>query len=470
MNKKILIVEDDLLQRQMLETLIRRKLDVPCLSAENGREALNHIEKDKDRAICLVIMDINMPVMGGMETLKIIRTQYPHLPVIVLTGNTSLNDAVEAMKAGAQDFIAKPYQGERIIITITNCLKLSTLSQEVTRLKKEKDGTLGFDQMIGHGSGLAQSVEIGQKAAASDLPVLITGPTGCGKEVFARAIHGDSKRAGRPFIAVNCGAIPAQLVESTLFGHEKGAFTGATDKVPGKFREAEGGTIFLDEVGELPLDAQVKLLRVLQQKEVEPVGAARPVPVNVRVISATNRTLENEVAQGHFREDLFFRLNVLTIELPPLQNRTQDIPALARHFIERYCALEGIPLIHIPDDTILYLQLHDWPGNVRQLENTINRALVMRENDTLRPDDFIQTPITDHGNHNHDMPPGTPLIQNYFQKDGSFKSMETIEREAMEAALDHTRGNITEAAKALGMAKSTFYRKMAQMGIEREEF
>ncbi|MCD8494002.1 MAG: sigma-54 dependent transcriptional regulator [Alphaproteobacteria bacterium] len=338
MGASVLIVEDDKMQRDMLGLLLRRKLELEADVAENGRVALDILQRDEGRSIKLVILDLNMPVMNGLEALSIIRQRYPALPVIMLTGVKDVESAAQAMKLGASDFISKPYEGERLAVTVRNSLKISVLSREVKRLSEDKSGRFTFENLIGYDGGLKETVFMSRKAAVSDIPVLITGETGVGKEAFAKAMHGESRRAGKPFIAVNCGAIPAQLVESTLFGHEKGSFTGAIDKAIGKFREAEGGTIFLDEVGELPLEAQVKLLRVLQQKEVEPVGAGKPVPIDIRVISATNRNLEEEVAEGRFREDLFFRLNVFEIEVPPLRERTEDIPLLARHFIERHCA------------------------------------------------------------------------------------------------------------------------------------
>lgn len=457
MSKQILIVDDDELQRMMLANLIHRKLGLEkTIHAENGRKAIDLLAKNSN-SVGLIVLDMNMPVMNGLETLTVLKEKYPHIPVIMLTGNASLNDVVTAMKAGATDFIAKPYQGERIIITIQNCLKLGTLTEELTRLKREKDGTFCFENMVGWDGGLESCVTMGKKAAKADIPVLITGATGSGKEIFAHAIHGESNRAGRAFIAVNCGAIPAQLVESTLFGHEKGAFTGATEKTIGKFREADGGTIFLDEVGELPLETQVKLLRVLQQKEVEPVGAGRPVHVNVRILSATNRNLEQEVSKGNFREDLYFRLNVLQIELPELAKRKEDIPELALHFVNRFCAQEGLPAIHVPQKTLDYLISKDWQGNVRELENAINRALVMRDRDEILPEHFIMTSAAPR---TEEKTPDTRHHLSYINSNGDFKTMDEIEQDAMKHALEYCNGNTTAAAKLLGIAKSTFYRKI----------
>lgn len=461
MTDKILIVDDEFIQTEMLATLIQRTFQFPAIKAENGQEALNILEQENLRKdITLVIMDVNMPILGGIDALKIMQENYPELPVIMLTGSKDITDAVKCIKAGAIDFISKPFEKERMVTTIKNALKLKILKQEVTRLSKEQTGEYGFNQLIGADGGLKACVEIGRKLASSDIPALITGPTGSGKEVFSRAIHGESHRASAPFIAVNCGAIPAQLVESTLFGHEKGAFTGAVDKVPGKFREADGGTIFLDEVGELPLEAQVKLLRVLQQKEVEVVGAAKPVPINVRIISATNRNLEQEVEKGNFREDLYFRLNVLEIHLPALRYRKQDIMALAQHFIKRACARDGRIPLALTQDAQDKLLSYDWPGNVRELENTIHRAIVLCDGMKLNATDFDFGKSTPQYSTTHSQE--TQKSRSPYQhENGKFKTLEDIEKEAMNAALEYYDQNITQAAKALGMAKSTFYRKQS---------
>lgn len=460
MSAPILIVEDDKLQQETLSTLLRRKLDADSKIAGNGKEALDILSSESGKKIKLVIMDLDMPVMDGMEALEIMRQQYPAIPVIMLTGSNDIDKAVQAMKLGAIDFLTKPYEGERMVITLKNALKLSTLTREVSRLKSEKEGKFSFTNLIGHDGGLLETIRVGQKAAASDIPVLITGETGTGKEIFARAIHGESTRAGQAFIAVNCGAIPAQLVESTLFGHEKGAFTGATEKVIGKFREADGGTIFLDEVGELPLDTQVKLLRVLQQKEVEPVGAGKPVSVNVRIISATNRDLQKEVETGNFREDLYFRLNVLQLAVPPLRERSQDIPHLIRHFIERHSVAYNKSYKEIDKEAENILITHPWPGNVRQLENTINRALVISDGEKLRVQDFSELLEGKTASLSDNLLTRKKPSIDLLDANGHFKTAEDIEQEAMIITLNHFDQNITAAAKALGMAKSTFYRKV----------
>ncbi len=456
----VLIVEDDPMQRQMLSTLLRRKMDYGSCVAENGQEALKLLETEIGKDIKLIIMDLDMPIMGGIETLEIVKQKYPALPVIMLTGSKDIEDAVQAMKLGAIDFLTKPYEGDRMAVTVKNALKMSTLTREISRLTSEKQGTLSFENLIGHDNGLLKVIHTARKAANADIPVLITGETGTGKEVFAQAIHGESARNGKPFVAVNCGAIPAQLVESTLFGHEKGAFTGATDKVIGKFREAEGGTIFLDEVGELPLDAQVKLLRVLQQREVEPVGAGKPLPVNIRIISATNRDLQTEVEEGRFREDLYFRLNVLQIEIPPLRDRRQDIPQLAHHFIERFCVNNGFIPKTLSDGMRQKLMAYDWPGNVRQLENAIHRATIMNDGNELDIHDFAVL-FEDVGRPDNQVQIHTkPSDIQVISEDGTIKTSNEIEQEAIKIVLEHCNGNITKSANTLGMAKSTFYKKM----------
>lgn len=473
MSIKVLIADDDAAQRRLIAMLLIKKLGYKIVEAENGKDALSILDADqREQSIQLIILDLRMPQVSGFEVLEQINEKHPGKPVIILTGSQDVEDAVHAMQMGAVDFLTKPVASERMIVSVNNALKMSTLTKEVTRLKKRESGTFSFNDLIGHNGGLESVVSIAKKAAASDIPTLITGETGVGKEVFARAIHGESSRAGAPFIAVNCGAIPENLVESTLFGHEKGAFTGAIHKAAGKFREAEGGTIFLDEVGDLPLDAQVKLLRVLQQKEVEPVGAGRAVPVNVRIISATHRNLEDFVRTGEFREDLYFRLNVFKLELPPLRARKKDISILANHFIDRFSVSEKSKIRQIEDSAIDKLASHSWPGNVRELENTLHRAMVLCETDSIHDDDIIFETAGSHviniahssmqGEPHHAAPsaPVTPYNVSLLDEEGNFKTMADLENEAMHQAIDFHSGNITQAAKSLGIAKSTFYRKM----------
>jgi len=457
----ILLAEDEASQRVTLAAMLAQQLGCEVVEAEDGHTAMRTLLRD-EQPIDLAILDISMPGMSGLEVLEMVQQRFPHLPVIMHSAHTETGMAVQAMKAGAVDFIMKPADPTHVGVTVKNALKMSALNREVTRLTRREEGQLRFEDLIGHDRGLVEATIVGRKAAASDIPVLIIGETGVGKELFARAIHGESPRAGQPFIAVNCGAIPEKLVESTLFGHEKGAFTGATAKTLGKFREADGGTIFLDEVGELPMDVQVKLLRVLQQKEVEPVGAGKPQPIDVRILSATHRQLAQEVQQGHFREDLYFRLHVLSLYVPPLRERPEDIVPLATHFIQRFSSTERRPVIGLSDEAEAQLTHYDWPGNVRELENTVQRAVVMSDAPMLEAQDFAFVRMssfeeTDKGGH---AAMGAHI--RLQDEDGQWKTMDTIEQEAMEQTLKRHRGNVTQAAKSLGMAKSTFYRKLNQ--------
>ncbi|MCB2080998.1 MAG: sigma-54-dependent Fis family transcriptional regulator [Hyphomicrobiales bacterium] len=468
MHTPILIVEDEPSQRMTLARLAGEKLGYQVFQAENGKQALQ-VLKDSEH-IQLVLLDLRMPEMDGLETLRTLRETHPTLPVIIITASDDLQDAVSAMQLGANDFIIKPVPLERLKISILNALKFYTLTEEVTRLKRSQSGETKFSDLIGHQDGLENAVTIGKKAAASDIPVLISGESGVGKELFARAIHGESRRAGKPFVAVNCGAIPEKLVESTLFGHEKGAFTGAVNRAIGKFREADGGTLFLDEIGELPHEVQVKLLRALQQKEIEPVGASKVVKVDVRIISATNRQLPEEVRAGRFREDLFFRLNVFPLTLPPLHKRSKDIPDLIQFFIERFAASENKPVRMIAPEAEKTLISHRWPGNVRELENAIFRAVVMAESDTLTKEDFLMLEDLDyrftHEQELHHPPEGQttahPAFFNLLFEDGKMKKMADIEWEVIQYALTQAEDNVGQAAKLLGMSQSTLYRKLGE--------
>lgn len=457
----ILIAEDEPVQRQMLSTLLTKKLGYKTIAAENGREVMQHIQSSNIGDISAVLLDLEMPEMDGFEVLTQLRHYRPDLPVVILTARDETSIAVKAIKAGASDFIVKPTDPTHLDVALKNAIRLSTLSRELTRLKRDREGAMAFRDVVGHDGGLADAVAYGRKAAASDVPVLMTGETSTGKELLARAIHGESKRTGAPFIAIHCGAIPEQTIENILFGYEKGAFAGATTRSPGKFREAERGTIFLDDIHALPADAQVKLLRLLQQREIEPVGAEKPVKVNVRIISATDRDLKTEVKEGRFREDLYFRLNVLTIHLPSLRKRRSDILPLADYFLHRISSLDALHLKPLTADARHYLTDYAWPGNLRELEGLIHRALVLCEGDAIDRrllKSIHETQAT--GDAPSLLPGGHIALRN---PSGLFKTMAEIEAEAMYKTLDYYQNNITRAAEALGMAKSTFYRKMKEI-------
>jgi DNA-binding NtrC family response regulator len=495
MAKTILIVDDDPTQRRLLQAAVERQ-GFNARTAAGGEEALDQAA-DPRGGVDVVLLDLIMPGLSGMETLTHLQERRPDLPVIVLTATGGIDTVVSAMRAGAVDFFVKPASPERIVVSIRNALKLSDLSGEVKRLKKTQAGGLTFEDLIASAPAMATVVRLGQRGAASNIPILLLGESGVGKEVIARAIQSSSERRGKPFVAVNCGAIPENLVESILFGHEKGSFTGAHEKHAGKFVEASGGTLFLDEVGELPLDIQVKLLRALQEGEVDPVGARRPVKVDVRIVSATNKDLLRLVTEGRFREDLYYRLNVFPIEVPPLRERKDDIPALLAHFIRRFNVEEGKHLLGATAETLALLMAQDWPGNVRQLENAIFRAVVLSDGAMLTPEDFPQlsglTPrvatigpapvlvaaplaleplmplvaaalpprdnVTPHG----------PDPVHILDPAGQLRPLEQIERDLIQYAIDVYSGHMSEVARRLGIGRSTLYRKVREHDIKVRE-
>jgi DNA-binding NtrC family response regulator len=485
-----LIVDDDPTQRRLMQAQAER-CGFQVLLASSGQEALDLLGGPKGAAVSLVLLDLVMPGMDGIAVLQALRPAHPALPVIVLTAQGGIDTAVGAMRAGADDFLVKPASPERIQVSMQNALKLKALTGEVQRLKKVNDGRLGFSDLIAESPSMRVVLRMAERAAQSNIPILIEGESGVGKEVVARAIQGGSDRAGKPFVAVNCGAIPDTLIESILFGHEKGAFTGAVDKHIGKFQEANGGTLFLDEIGELRLDMQVKLLRAIQEGEVDPVGAKRPVKVDIRLISATNRNLQQQVAEGKFREDLFYRLNVFPIALPPLRERREDIPGLVAHFIRRFAVEENKKLVGIEPAALEMLTNFNWPGNIRQLENTVFRAVVLCDGECLRAGDFPQVAsqlgIAVRETHDEDdevagkpryvpiAPPHAPALEpgagkaeglNVVGVDGHLRKLEEIEFELIRFAIEKYEGHMSEVARRLGIGRSTLYRKLREMGID----
>src|ERR1700716_342934 len=387
----ILIADDDAVQRRLVENMVQR-CGYETIVVDSGDAAIAMLTAPDAQAIDAVVLDLVMPGLDGMGVLAKIREAGLILPVIVQTAHGGIDNVVSAMRAGAQDFVVKPVGLERLQVSLRNALNTSALKGELQRIRHSREGRLTFADVVTRSETMAGLRRTAQKAASSTIPVLIEGESGVGKELFARAIHGSGERKSKPFVAVNCGAIPDNLVESILFGHEKGAFTGATERHMGKFVEASGGTLFLDEVGELPLAAQVKLLRALQEGMVEAVGGRKPVNVGVRIMSATNRRLLDLVKNGAFREDLFYRLHVLPLTIPALRTRREDVPHLLRHFLARFAAEENRTISGISGEAVAHLAQLDWPGNIRQLENTVYRAVVMSESDQLGLSDFPQAP------------------------------------------------------------------------------
>ncbi len=479
MAKTILVIDDDPTQRRLLQAAVE-KAGFACRTAPDGEAGLALAADPKD-GIDVVLLDLTMPGLSGMDTLERLAAKRPELPVVMLTATSGIDTIVQSMRRGAVDFIVKPANPERVVVSIRNALKMQSLTGEVKRLSRKAEGGMRFGDMIAAAPAMRGVLRMAERAAASDIPVLILGESGVGKEVIARCIQGASARGGRPFVTVNCGAIPENLVESILFGHEKGAFTGAVSKSPGKFVEADGGTLFLDEVGELPLDAQVKLLRALQEGEVDAVGSRRPTKVDVRIISATNRDLTQQVSAGTFREDLFYRLNVFPLDMPALRERREDIPALVDHFVARFNASEGAKVTGVAEDTLRMLYNYDWPGNVRQLENAVFRAVVLCEGDLLRREDFPQiaglvpaakelpvpaarsVPVA--ANDSAPVSQATSPVA-VFDEEGELRTLQAIERDLLQFAIAFYDGHMSEVSRRLGIGRSTLYRKVREYDLE----
>jgi DNA-binding NtrC family response regulator len=469
MASTILVVEDDPAQLRFLELMVQR-MGYRVLTAPGGPEALEILMGPEREQVDLVVLDLVMPDLDGIGLLEKVHPIHPALPMIVLTMKGGVETVVNVMRAGAADFVIKPASPERMQVSIENALKISALSGEVSRLTRKADGTLGFADIIGDSPAMKRALDLAQRAADSTIPILVEGESGVGKELIARAIQGVGERAGRAFVTVNCGAIPENLVESILFGHEKGSFTGADQKHIGKFQEADGGTLFLDEIGELRADLQVKLLRALQEGEVDPIGAKKPTKIDVRLISATNRDLAQLVTEGTFREDLYYRLNVFPIHVPPLKDRKDDIAELVDRFISNYASSEGKALRSISDEALEMLVAYDWPGNVRQLENAVFRAFVLCDVDTLGIADFPHiaqaqgvAPATAGQAPVAALPDDVILTSN---EDGRGRELKEIESDAIRMSLERCKGQMSEAARQLGIGRTTLYRKVRQYGLD----
>jgi DNA-binding NtrC family response regulator len=478
MAKTVLVVDDDPTQRRLIQAVLERE-GFAVAHAESGDQAISRLAAGGTADV--VLLDLVMPGISGQDTLAEMRARGFNQPVIVVTATGGIDTVVQAMQAGAVDFFVKPAAPERIIVSIRNALSMGALKGEVDRLKKHASGRTTFEDLIGSSPAMTMVKRMGERAAKSTIPILITGESGVGKEVIARAVHGSSDRAGKPFVAVNCGAIPENLVESILFGHEKGSFTGATDKHLGKFQEANGGTLFLDEVGELPLDVQVKLLRALQESEIDPIGSKRSIKVDVRIVSATNRDLSQAVAEGRFREDLYYRLNVFPIEAPSLRERKEDIPALVDCFVRRFNVEEGKSVVGAAPETLACLTAFDWPGTVRQLENAVYRAIVLADAPYLQPHDFpaisgiAAPPPEAAASTPMPVPSAAELAAALPQMDspvrildhkGHIRPLEEIERDLIQHAIEVYAGHMSEVARRLGIGRSTLYRKVRENGLE----
>ncbi|MCP8894241.1 sigma-54 dependent transcriptional regulator [Shinella daejeonensis] len=510
MTAHILVIDDDPVQRRLLKNMIERAGHVAHM-AENGRAGLDMLDR-KGGLINVILLDLMMPEMNGSGFLSAIAEREITIPVVVQTGQGGIETVVMAMRAGAFDFVVKPVSPERLGVAIGNALKVERRDGRGRGSRRQRSETVHFDDLVSASSEMLRVLDLSRRAAQSDIPVVLEGESGVGKEMVARAIQAASARAGKPFVTVNCGAIPHNLVESILFGHEKGAFTGATERHIGKFMEADGGTLFLDEIGDLPLEVQVKLLRAVQQGEIETIGARFPQKVDVRLISATNRDLISEVREGRFREDLYYRLNVFPITIPALRRRKEDIPVLVRAFVQRFAGEQKLarPLT-VSAGAMALLTAYDWPGNIRQLENAIFRAVVLSEGGELAASDFPQiaaqvpgyslsetgavaweaspsaastfsrddagetpgprvAPVDGFANEaGAGEPAGLENVIASVDRGGHVRKLAEVEEELIRFALKFYRGQMSQVARKLGIGRSTLYRKLKDYDIDPED-
>jgi len=464
----LLLIDDEPAQRRLVAAIASRR-GWRTIFAGDPETAIATLGTPDGMALDAIILDHPAWDSDAASLIVELRARRPQLPILVLTANGSVSAAVGSMRAGATDFLVKPIASERLLAALEAAMGGMTAG-ELRPLTEKLSATLAFNEIVGSAPQFRAALAIAAKAARARVPVLIEGESGVGKEVIAEAIHAASPRSRKEMVSVNCGAIPANLVESELFGHEKGAFTGAFERKIGRFLDADGGTLFLDEVGEMPLDAQIKLLRVLQSGEIQPIGARHPREVDVRVIAATNKSLLAEVEAGRFREDLYYRLNVVQVTIPPLRERAGDIPALARHLLARIAEQPGLRPLGITDEALALLGSYDWPGNVRQLQNALFRAAVLCDSDGLTRSDFPQIAHLALGRPSAPAAPMGHASGNagvtLFGPDGNMRPLDEIEADVIRLAIGHYRGRMTEVARRLGIGRSTLYRKLGELGID----
>ncbi|MCA9666089.1 MAG: sigma-54-dependent Fis family transcriptional regulator [Myxococcales bacterium] len=444
--------------REFLEILLARNgYDVTAV--DSGINALPVLDT---REFDLVITDLRMPKISGLDVLRASRDKHPHTEVIMVTAFATAETAIAAMKEGAYDYLTKPFKVDEILVTLERAMEKRNLVRANTSLRAQLSGRTRLESLVGRSSVMQRVFELVRKVAAARTSVLVMGESGTGKELVARAIHALGDRSDAPFIPVNCGAIPDALIESELFGHVRGAFTGATADKEGLFTAADSGTLFLDEIAELPQGMQVKLLRTLQERTIKPVGATRESTVDVRVIAATNRNLDEEVAEGRFRSDLFYRLNVIPIILPPLRDRREDVALLVDHFVHKYSALTGKTVFGVSADAMRRLAGHHYPGNVRELENLIERAVTLTSERRLDTHDFPDLGSSEH-----------PIVAEDLEIPESGLDLDAhigrIEQALLRVALDRTTGNRTEAAQLLGISLRSMRYRLSKYGIDGDE-
>ena len=473
----LLLIDDEPAQRRLV-TAIGARAGWWVMGAPDIEAAHKLLAGEEGREIDAILLDHWLEGEAGTALIADIRALRPDLPLLILTAQTSVAVAVDAMRAGANDFLVKPIAPDRLLSALNAATDRRQRNGELRPLSEKISKPLAFDEIVGSAPRFRAAMAIAAKAARARVSVLIEGESGSGKEVIAQAIHTASPRGRKPMVTVNCGAIPVNLVESVLFGHEKGAFTGAFDRHIGRFEDADGTTLFLDEVGELPLDTQVKLLRALETGEIQRVGGRATQLVDVRIIAATNRRLADEVAHGRFREDLYYRLNVVHCDIPPLRARQSDIPPLARHLLSRIAEQPGMRYLSITDDALAVLMAYGWPGNVRQLQNALFRAAVLCEGNALTSADFPQiAQESTYSKRSDDYharalngASNTAALSNgpgitLYESDGHLRSLDDIESDVIRLAIGHYRGRMTEVARRLGIGRSTLYRKLGELGI-----
>ena len=448
MKQLILVVEDDAPMCELLTSFFSEK-GYEVSTVQDGEAALARLEQQD---FALVITDIKLPGMSGLELLARIRVDWSEVAVIIMTAFSSISSAVEAMKLGAEDYIGKPFQLDELAITVEKALERRSLRREVRELRAEVRGRYNFSNIVGRSKPMQQLFEVIKRIAARrDASALIIGSTGTGKELVARAIHYNSERRDAPFMPINCSAIPDTLLESELFGHQKGAFTGAHETRRGLIEEAQGGTVFLDEINTLSPNLQVKLLRVLQERVVRRVGGRENIPIDIRLVSASNEDLEERVRRGEFRQDLFYRLNVVPVRLPDLKDRREDIPLLVHHFLEKFAQQLGEPVRRFSNDAMRVLMTHTWPGNVRELENAVEHALTMGRGEILLPED-LPVSVT---------APERDIVSEATLDD---LTLAELERRYIIRVLEKMGGHQLKTARVLGIDRRTLYRRLRQYG------
>jgi DNA-binding NtrC family response regulator len=464
--KRVLVADDELNMRRVLEAILRRE-GYDVVTAANGIEALGGMSAN----VHTVITDLKMPGLDGMALLKKLSVDYPDVPVVMITAHGSVENAVEAVKLGAFDYLEKPFEQEQIRQVVAKAINTYALARGNAR--PEEPSGHGRFRLVGQSPAIRQIFAVVEKVANTPSTVLITGESGTGKELIARALHENSSRHAGPFIKINCAAIPKTLMESELFGYDKGAFTGAVGAKPGRFELAHAGTLFLDEIGEIPVEMQVKLLRVLQESEFERVGGIKTIKVDVRLVTATNRDLQQEIVAGTFRDDLFYRLNVVPIHIPPLRERREDIPLLTDHFLAKFNDRLKKQIGSIAPEAIERLVAYHWPGNIRELENLMERTMLFCEGPAIRVSDLPPEVV---GATSPGTPPGgTPtalpaLSPGEEARPASLKEAvraetERVERELIQRALDETGGNVTQAARKLKISRKSLQTKMKELGL-----